>query len=519
MSSKVVWAIAGSDCSGGAGVQADTKTIHNLGAEACSVITAVTAQNSKGVQSINPVSMDVLSEQLMSLAADKPANVIKIGLLANVDQVKFIAQTIARYKASWETPPLVIYDPVAVASNGDLLTEQDILPTVKSDLLPVVDIITPNNHEMQKLSGVYAFSWSCLSSAANAIQNFGPKAVIIKGGHLDIHVGKCVDVCFDSGVNLAVNSAEPQSYWLSSNTIDTEHTHGTGCTFSSAIAALLAQNYHIRDAFILSKAYINQGLEQSRDYDGLYGPVWQGPWPERAEYFPQVLVDGSPIAQQLEWQNNASKATSFAAGFASVDKQKLSVYPVVDSVEWIENLLKMGIHTLQYREKLLSGDALEQAISDVIALGKTYNAQVFINDHWQLALKHQAYGVHLGQEDLADADLLAIKRAGCRLGISTHGHYEMLKILEYQPSYLAVGAIFPTRTKDMTGQIQGLKTLQDLVKLDKSIAKVAIGGINLERASEVAKTGVDSIAVVTAITEAEQPELAVQQLKELMACR
>ena len=361
MSVDIVWTIAGSDCSGGAGIQADIKSIHNLGAEACSVITAVTAQNSTGVQSINPVSMDVLSEQLMSLAADKPAKIIKIGLLANVDQVKFIATTLARYKSSWKQAPIVIYDPVAVASSGGNLTEQDILPTVKSDLLPVVDIITPNNQEMQKLSGVYAFSWNCLQSAADSIHALGPKVVIIKGGHLDIHEGKCVDVCFDSGLNKQM----PQSYWLSSDMIDTEHTHGTGCTFASAIASLMAQNYHLRDAFILAKAYINQGLEKSKEYEGIYGPVWQGNWPEQADSFPQVLVNGSELAHEIDWDapDLASDPSFFVSGFEPVDKDKFALYPVVDSVAWIESLLEMGVQTLQYSRRLSSHQGLSQDLN------------------------------------------------------------------------------------------------------------------------------------------------------------
>ena len=196
-------------------------------------------------------------------------------------------------------------------------------------------------------------------------------------------------------------------------------------------------------------------------------------------------------------------------------------------------MLPLGLKIIQLRVKNLDPDVLEQVIIDAVNLAKDYDTRLFINDYWQLAIKHGAYGVHIGQEDLADADLVKIQQSGIRLGISTHGCYEFLLAQQLRPSYLAVGAIFPTKTKDMTGQIQGIDNLQQLLALRPQaltstvsnsseqhsqqnnkdiIPVVAIGGINLERAAEVLATGVDSIAVVTAITEANKPEKAVAQL-------
>lgn len=501
-----IWSIAGSDCTGGAGIQADVKTANNLGAEACTVITAVTAQNSFGVKEINPMSNAVILSQIQALEEDKQADVIKIGLLANEQQVELITAELIRIKANWQRAPIIVYDPVAIASNGDQLTESDILPVVKEKLLPLVDVLTPNNNEVQKLSGVYAFGWDCVKTAGEKILDLGVGSVVIKGGHLDIALGHSVDYCTDGASH----------YWLASDKIDTEHSHGTGCTFASAIAALLAQGYLLRDAFTIAKAYINQGLKASADYEGCYGPIKQGSWPDKAEDFPQVIVANSALAQTLEWEVENNQG--FSTQFPQVNTQKLGLYPVVDSLEWIERLLKAGIKTIQYREKSLTGEALEVAIANAIALGKKYDAKLFINDYWQLAIKHQAYGVHLGQEDLDSANLKQINQAQLKLGISTHGHFEMLKAKQYQPSYLAVGAIYPTSTKDMTGQIQGVKTLTDLVKLTPAIPMVAIGGITLERAPEVASTGVGSIAVVTAITKAEYPEQVISEFNKILSC-
>jgi hydroxymethylpyrimidine kinase/phosphomethylpyrimidine kinase/thiamine-phosphate diphosphorylase len=187
-------------------------------------------------------------------------------------------------------------------------------------------------------------------------------------------------------------------------------------------------------------------------------------------------------------------------------------------VSWLETCLVNGIKTIQLRIKDKFDPKLESKVEQAVALGHKYQANVYINDHWQLAIKHKAYGVHLGQEDLYLADLAAIKMADLRLGLSTHGFYEMLRADNYKPSYLAFGAIYPTTTKDMTGQIQGLEKLKHFVPLMKSYPTVAIGGIDLSRAKEVAQTGVGSVAVVRAITESDDPALAIEKLQAEINC-
>lgn len=507
MNPPIIWTIAGSDCTGGAGIQADIKTIHALGGEACSIITAVTAQNASGVSSINSVSLEVITEQLNALCTDKPPAAIKIGLLANAEQVNLISKTLKEITSSWSPVPLIIYDPVAIASTGDPLTEDDLLDDIKSALLPLVDVLTPNIAEMQQLSGVYPFSWHCVETGVHKIHQLGVPYTVIKGGHLDIDLDYVADYGFDG----------QQGYWLANPRIDSSNTHGSGCTFASAIATLLAQGYAFRDAFTLANAFVNRAIKNSVGYTGNYGAVAQGTWPNNIEDFATVLVPHSALATQLEWQDDSEAI--FAENFASVDTKRLGLYPVVPTLKWVERLLNAGVNTLQYREKHLTGDALTEAITHAVRLGNAHNARVFINDHWQQAIDANAYGVHLGQEDLEHADLKAIHNAGLRLGISTHGHYEFLKAQQYRPSYIAVGAIFPTKTKEMTGQIQGVNTLQDIVNLNQQSTQcpmVAIGGITTENAASVAETGVGSIAVVTAITEANDPEAATAHLQRII---
>lgn len=175
---------------------------------------------------------------------------------------------------------------------------------------------------------------------------------------------------------------------------------------------------------------------------------------------------------------------------------------MVDSLVWIERLLASGVRTIQLRIKDKTDAQVDEQIRTAVALGEKYQARLFINDYWRSAIKHGAYGVHLGQEDLDIADLRAIQQAGLRLGISTHDDNELLRAKALHPSYIALGHIFPTQTKIMPSSPQGLENLARQVAATPDFPLVAIGGISLERAPAVATTRVGSIAVVSAIIKA-----------------
>ncbi|MCE9901041.1 thiamine phosphate synthase [Raoultella terrigena] len=194
---------------------------------------------------------------------------------------------------------------------------------------------------------------------------------------------------------------------------------------------------------------------------------------------------------------------------------RLGLYPVVDSVVWIERLLKAGVRTIQLRIKDKREADVEDDVIAAIALGRQYHARLFINDYWQLAIKHQAWGVHLGQEDLETTDLNAIRHAGLRLGVSTHDDMEIDVALAARPSYIALGHVFPTQTKQMPSAPQGLEQLARHISRLQDYPTVAIGGISLERAPAVLGTGVGSIAVVSAITQAADWQQATAQLLEM----
>lgn len=201
-------------------------------------------------------------------------------------------------------------------------------------------------------------------------------------------------------------------------------------------------------------------------------------------------------------------------------ESRMGLYPVVDRVEWIERLLRVGVKTLQLRIKDQTESQMEPTVIKAITLARRYQARLFINDNWRLAIKHQAYGVHLGQEDLDTADLSAIRRAGLRLGVSTHDDNELARAVAIAPSYIALGHIFPTQTKEMASSPQGLAELaRHISELAGRFPTVAIGGISIERVPSVLATGVGSIAVVSAITQAADWRQATATLLHLIEKR
>lgn len=189
--------------------------------------------------------------------------------------------------------------------------------------------------------------------------------------------------------------------------------------------------------------------------------------------------------------------------------KNIGLYPVVDNSKTIKSLLELNVKTIQLRIKneAYSAHDLENEIIRAVQLGKEYEAQVFINDHWDLAIKHNAFGVHLGQEDLSTVDLRLLNESGLALGISTHSYYELIRAIAVKPTYIALGHVFPTTTKIMKSSPQGIQKLQSyqylISKLDNNIPTVAIGGINLSNIEQVLSTSIDGVAVVRAISESQ----------------
>jgi thiamine-phosphate pyrophosphorylase len=185
-------------------------------------------------------------------------------------------------------------------------------------------------------------------------------------------------------------------------------------------------------------------------------------------------------------------------------------YPVVDSVAWVARLAKLGVGTVQLRAKDLDDGAALQIITDALAVTKDTPTKLVVNDYWRAAIVAGAKHLHLGQEDLADADLGAIREAGLTLGVSTHDDDELAAALRAKPNYIALGPIFPTTLKSMRFAPQGIPKITEWKKRIGNIPLVAIGGIKLEQAAAIFAAGADSIAVVSDITQHADPDSRVR---------
>ncbi|BDW11004.1 hypothetical protein PSHI8_10860 [Polynucleobacter sp. SHI8] len=193
--------------------------------------------------------------------------------------------------------------------------------------------------------------------------------------------------------------------------------------------------------------------------------------------------------------------------------QQLGLYVVAPTAEWVAKLAQAGVKTIQLRFKSSSEELIYEEVQAAVKSVQGYPCHLFINDHWQAAIKYKAYGVHLGQEDLSSADFDVIASAGLRLGISTHGYAEMLRAIAYHPSYIALGAIFPTTLKAMETAPQGIGRLRQYAKLLKDYSLVGIGGVDASNMREVIDCQVGSVAVVRAVIQAQDYASAIAQLQ------
>ncbi|GGD55548.1 bifunctional hydroxymethylpyrimidine kinase/phosphomethylpyrimidine kinase [Paenibacillus nasutitermitis] len=250
--------IAGSDSGGGAGIQADIKTFQELGVYGMSAITAVTAQNTLGVQGVYPMSVEAVARQLDSIGTDLRPDALKTGMLFSGELIKAVAGKVKQY--GWQH---LVVDPVMVAKGGSQLLKAEAVDTMISHLIPLATVVTPNIPEAEALTGIRISSRLDKMKAARAICQMGARYAVIKGGHEEGDERQAVDLFSDG--EWYEEYAGPR--------IDTRHTHGTGCTFSAAIAAELAQGKPIREAVRIAKAYIQAAISHSLHIGGGSGPT------------------------------------------------------------------------------------------------------------------------------------------------------------------------------------------------------------------------------------------------------
>lgn len=252
---KKVLTIAGSDCSGGAGIQADLKTFSAHGVFGMSVIVSVVAENTSRVIDIQDISPDMIKKQIDAVFEDIDVDAVKIGMLSEPCCMLAVVEKMNEYK-----PKNIVVDPVMYAKNGCPLMNPNAIDLLIEKVIPISDIITPNIPEAEKISSIEIRNIEDMKKASKIIYNMGPKNVLIKGGH---SVGDAIDILFD-GQNF---------YEFKTERINTKNTHGTGCTFSSAIASNLAVGKNMNEAVKNSKDYITMAIKHSLPIGKGYGPT------------------------------------------------------------------------------------------------------------------------------------------------------------------------------------------------------------------------------------------------------
>jgi len=253
---KNVLAIAGSDSSGGAGIQADLKTFSAHGVFGMTVITAVTAQNTARVIDVQDITPDMIGKQIDAIFEDIDVDAVKIGMVSKIESIKVIAEKLRKYK-----PKNIVLDPVMISKSGYALLEPDAIKTLIAELLPLATVVTPNAPEAEKISGITIKSIEDMKKAAEIIHGMGAKNVLVKGGH--IGGSHSTDILFD-GKKFHVYEAEH---------IKTKNTHGTGCTLSSAIASNLALGMDVANAVDSAKKYITSAITHSLSIGKGNGPT------------------------------------------------------------------------------------------------------------------------------------------------------------------------------------------------------------------------------------------------------
>jgi hydroxymethylpyrimidine/phosphomethylpyrimidine kinase len=267
---KVALTIAGSDSGGGAGIQADIKAMQANGVFAASVLTAVTAQNTRAVLDAYELPLDLIEKQIDAVFDDIRIDAVKTGMLASVPVIDLVARKLKQRA----TQPVVV-DPVMISKSGYSLLQPDAVDALRRMIAPLATVITPNAHEASHLAEIPVRTLDDAREAASRIYKLGPKAVLVKGGHLE-NSGEATDVLYDGQA----------FYEFSTPYIQTAHTHGTGCTYASAIAANLARGYALHEAIGRAKRYMEGAIRHALDIGGGHGPTHHFYYLEGSGIFP-----------------------------------------------------------------------------------------------------------------------------------------------------------------------------------------------------------------------------------------
>lgn len=405
-------------------------------------------------QTLSGLGLEIAQAQAMPAA-------IKIGSLATANDLADAIDFLTNY-------------------SGPVVLDSAHIPQVLPGMLQQVDILVLDIHEAETLLNHGINSQAAIEDAAVELLGLGVKSVLLKGEQT--HEPLWTHDYWTNGSH---------SFWLTQRRYADAKYPDAGAVYSAAITGALALGYPVKDALVIAKMYVHQAIRLAQSM------LYFGAFPEDEADLPYLAA--KPL---------------LAPPLAFKRSHYLGLYPVVDSFKWVETLIAFGVKTIQLRIKERSV-TLEEEMRRSIDLAKQHQVTLFINDYWDLALKLDAQAVHLGQADLDRADLDALREKGLLLGVSTYCYYEVARAHAICPSYIAIGPIYPTTSKELAFAAQGVDMLQRWQRT-LHYPLVAIGGISLERASDVVATGVSGVALISAITAADDPRAATEQLLSLM---
>ena len=468
--------IAGSDSGAGAGIQADLKTFAALGVYGLSALTALTAQNTLGVSAIMDATPEFVEAQIDAVLEDIGAGAAKTGMLSSPVIIRAVAGRVRKWRLR------LVVDPVMTAKGGDLLLQPEAVATLRSELLPLAEVVTPNLPEAEVLLGRRIETLDEMRAAASALYEMGSRHVVIKGGH---RATEPVDIYFD-GKNFSELRAER---------IQTMHTHGTGCTFSAAIAAFLARGLSVEEAVAGAKRYITGAIRHAPGLGRGHGPVghfWQWQQEQSARLARKQLIPCLALHVLTDRELSGGRDL-LAVASAAIDG---------------------GATVIQLRDKQASTRSLIEQGLLLRKLTRERDALFIVNDRVDVALAVDANGVHLGQDDDMPVHLARqLLGPGRLLGISAGNPAEVATALAADPDYLSIGPIYPTQAKADAGSAIGLRLLAE-VAASTQVPVIGIGGITAENAAAVIRAGAVGVAVITTVVAATNISAAARGLAE-----
>lgn len=500
--------IAGSDPSGGAGLQADLKTFSALGVYGATAITAVTIQNTVGVKYVQKLPSQVVYDQIETVMEDINIDAVKVGMVNDADTLESIVSALTKYR-----PKFLVVDPVMVSTSGCSLMQSDALNVMKKKLLPMADLVTPNIPEAYTLAGIQiddgldCSAHHKIDEIAQRILDLGVKALLIKGGHVE---GKTkTDYLYvKDGVGVKCSC-------LSSETVDTVNTHGTGCTLSSAIAAFAARGLKLENAVRSAKRYLTDAIVAGADVHvgNGHGPV--------NHFYACSMHQSVDTVRQNSYIVSDSKETAFFGSASDLAPVKLQfITHFTDKYSYMDSAfmaLEGGCRWIQLRMKDADECELEQVARKLIPECRRRGAIFIIDDHVELALRLGADGVHLGKNDMPISEARKIVGRDFIIGGTANTFDDIKRIVAQGADYIGCGPFRFTTTKKNLSPMLGIEGYKKLLKqMDDNGIKlplVAIGGIKCDDIPQLMSVGVSGIALSGSILRAENP---VEEMKKVI---